>query len=98
MFGFQMRFMLRFCRPHRRRSMKRILALPEKKCGVIVEDFEWDHETWSERGKDRHARNHYPTARDAHTAAEIAERTTERLACAADDCVLFIGRPFRTLP
>ena len=67
----------------------KIAALPEGKFGVVVEDFEWDHETWSEAGKDRHASNHYPTSRDAHTAEEIVERTKDRFAgCAADDCVL----------
>jgi hypothetical protein len=66
---------------------KQIVA-PEGKFGVIVEDYEWDHETWSEAGKDRHAGNHYPTSRDAHTAAEIVERTKDRFACAADDCFL----------
>lgn len=64
------------------------LATPEGKFGVIVEDYEWDHVTWSEAGKDRHAGNHYPTSRDAHTAAEIVERTKDRLACAADHCFL----------
>jgi N6-adenosine-specific RNA methylase IME4/uncharacterized ParB-like nuclease family protein len=69
---------------------QRIVALPTKKYGVIVEDFEWDHVTWSEKGKDRHAGNHYPTSRDAHTAEEILERTRGRFECAADDCVLFM--------
>jgi N6-adenosine-specific RNA methylase IME4 len=65
-------------------------ALPGKKYGVIVEDFEWDQKTWSEAGKDRHASNHYPTSRDAHTAQEIVERTKDRFACGADSCVLFM--------
>lgn len=64
------------------------IAAPEGKFGVIVEDYEWDHETWSEAGKDRHAGNHYPTSRDAHTAEEIVRRTADRFACAADDCFL----------
>jgi N6-adenosine-specific RNA methylase IME4 len=68
----------------------KILALPDKKYGVILEDFEWDHETWSEAGKDRHASNHYLTSSDAHTATEIVERTKERFLCAAKDCVLFM--------
>ena len=63
------------------------LAGPKGKFGVIVEDFEWDHETWSEAGRDRAAENHYPVGRDAHTAAEIVERTKDRFVCAADDCV-----------
>jgi N6-adenosine-specific RNA methylase IME4 len=74
-----------------RKLGSRQLAAPEGKFGVIVEDFEWDHETWSEAGKDsRHASNHYEVATDAHTAEEIVARTTERFQCAADDCVLFM--------
>jgi N6-adenosine-specific RNA methylase IME4 len=69
---------------------QRQLAAPEGKFGVIVEDFEWDHETWSERGRDRAAENHYPVSRDAHTAAEIVARTADRFAYAADDCVCFM--------
>jgi N6-adenosine-specific RNA methylase IME4 len=69
---------------------ERQLAAPEGKFGVIVEDYEWDHETWSEAGKDRHAGNHYPTSRDAHTAEEIVRRTADRFACADDNCVLWM--------
>jgi N6-adenosine-specific RNA methylase IME4 len=68
----------------------RIIAAPEGKFGVIVEDYEWDHVTWSEAGKDRHAGNHYPVSRDAHTAEEIVERTKDRFACAAEDCVFYM--------
>lgn len=69
----------------------RQLALPDKKFGVILEDFEWDEEVYSrESGMDRHASNHYPTAHDAHTPEEIVERTRERFLCAAPDCVLFM--------
>lgn len=68
----------------------RQLAAPEGKFGVIVEDFEWDHVTWSEKGKDRAAENHYPVSRDAHTAAEIVERTKDRFAVADDNCVCFM--------
>ena len=78
-------------RAQRERDLSaKILALPEKKYGVVLEDYEWDHETWSERGKDRHASNHYSTSADAHTAEEIVARTKERFDCAADDCVLFM--------
>jgi len=31
-----------------------------------------------------------PVSEDAHTAQEIVERTKDRLACAADDCALFM--------
>ena len=68
---------------------QRQLAEPQGKCGVIVEDFEWDDMPWSrETGMDRHASNHYETADDAHTAEEIIARTSARFAWAADDCFL----------
>jgi N6-adenosine-specific RNA methylase IME4 len=58
---------------------------------VIVEDFEWDFVVRSRQtGMDRHAANHYPVSEDAHTAEEIVERTRDRFACAAADCVLFM--------
>lgn len=68
----------------------KVSALPDEKFGVIVEDFEWDHVTWSEAGRDRAAENHYPVSKDAHTAAEIVERTKERWACADDRCVAYM--------
>jgi N6-adenosine-specific RNA methylase IME4 len=69
----------------------RQLALPTKKYGVVVEDFEWDFKVYSrETGMDRHASNHYPTSTNAHEPAEIVERTKDRLACAAEDCALFM--------
>lgn len=81
----------------RRASRERIagLAMPAGKFGVIVEDFEWDHETWSEKGRDRAAENHYAVSTDAHSAAEIVERTKERFACAAENCVLFTWCPLQ---
>jgi N6-adenosine-specific RNA methylase IME4 len=70
------------------------LALPELKFNVVVEDFEWDFQPYSRvTGMDRHAANHYAVSEDAHTAAEIVERTRERFTCAADDCVLFMWVP-----
>lgn len=67
----------------------RIMALPTKKYGLIVADDEWDHEPWSrETGMDRHASNHFETAKDAHKAEELHERTKARFECAADDCLL----------
>jgi ParB-like chromosome segregation protein Spo0J len=70
---------------------RKILAMPEKKYGVAIEDFEWDHEPWSRKtGMDRHPANHYPTAADAHTPVEIVARTAERFKCLADDCVLYM--------
>jgi len=67
------------------------LALPDKKFGVIVSDDEWDTKPYSrETGMDRNAANHYPTAIDAQTAAQMHERTKDRFLCAADDCVNFM--------
>ena len=78
-------------RAERERALAgKILELPDKEYGVILEDYEWDHETWSEAGKDRHASNHYLTSTDAHTAAEIVERTRNCFLCAAKNCVLFM--------
>ncbi|MEH2705205.1 MT-A70 family methyltransferase [Bradyrhizobium elkanii] len=69
---------------------RRLQALPEKNFGVAIEDFEWDHATWSrETGTERHPSMHYETAEDAHTPEEIVARCAERFACLADDCVLF---------
>jgi N6-adenosine-specific RNA methylase IME4/ParB-like chromosome segregation protein Spo0J len=69
---------------------RRLRQMPEKHFGVVLEDFEWDHEPWSrETGMDRHPANHYPTAADAHTPEEIVARTAERFKCAADICVLY---------
>lgn len=67
----------------------KLLAAPKVKAGCIVEDFEWDHVTWSDKGRDRAAENHYIVARDAHTAAEVVERTRVRMECAADNCVIW---------
>jgi N6-adenosine-specific RNA methylase IME4 len=68
-----------------------VLAYANKTHSVFVEDFEWDQEVHSrETGMDRHAATHYETASDAHTAEEIHERTKERFATAAPDCVLFM--------
>jgi N6-adenosine-specific RNA methylase IME4 len=64
---------------------------PEGVFGLILEDFEWDHATWSEAGKDsRHPSNHYQTSSDAHTAEEIVRRTAERFACADEHCILWM--------
>ncbi|WP_316165377.1 MULTISPECIES: MT-A70 family methyltransferase [unclassified Bradyrhizobium] len=69
---------------------RKIQALPEKMFGVAIEDFEWDHETWSaETGTERHPSMHYETATDAHTPEEVVARCAERFACLADDCILF---------
>jgi N6-adenosine-specific RNA methylase IME4 len=69
---------------------ERQLVEPEGVFGVIVEDFEWDHETWSEWGRDRAAENHYPVSRDAHTAQEIVARTADRFKHADANSVCFM--------
>jgi N6-adenosine-specific RNA methylase IME4 len=70
---------------------QRICTLPDRKFGVILEDFEWDFQVYDrETGMDRHAANHYPTSATAHTPEEIVERTKERFSIAADDCVLLM--------
>lgn len=66
----------------------RIRIMPDKKFGLVLEDFEWDHKPYSrETGMDRHPANHYPTSVDAHTPEEIVARTADRFACAAPDVV-----------
>jgi N6-adenosine-specific RNA methylase IME4 len=66
------------------------IAMPTRQYGVILEDFEWDDTVYSrDTGMARHASNHYETSETAHTAEEIVERTKERFACAAEDCVVF---------
>jgi N6-adenosine-specific RNA methylase IME4 len=67
------------------------LKLPTRQYNVILEDFEWDDEVRSrETGMDRHASNHFPTSKTAHTPEEIVAATRDRfVACAAPDCVVF---------
>lgn len=63
----------------------RILALPDKKYGVILADPEWRWEPWSrETGMDRAADNHYSTS----PTEVIAARDVPSIAAA--DCVVFI--------
>jgi N6-adenosine-specific RNA methylase IME4 len=63
----------------------KIVALPDKRYGVIVADPEWKDTVWSEEtGMDRHAGNHYPTS----DAAVIASRNVASIS--AKDCVLWI--------
>jgi N6-adenosine-specific RNA methylase IME4 len=76
-----------------RETASRILALPQKKYGVIYSDPEWDFEVWSrETGMDRAAANHYQTSPlDAIKARDIPS-------IAADDCVLFLWATVPILP
>ena len=63
----------------------KILALPDKKYGVILADPEWRFETWSrETGLQRAPDNHYSTSE----LNEIKSRDVASIA--ADDCVLFL--------
>jgi N6-adenosine-specific RNA methylase IME4 len=63
----------------------KILALPDKKYGVILADPEWKFETWSAKGMTMtSADNHYPTsALDAIKVRDIPS-------ISADDSVLFL--------
>jgi N6-adenosine-specific RNA methylase IME4 len=72
----------------------RIRALPETKAGLILSDFEWHFQVRSEQtGMDRHAANHYVTAKDSHTPEQIVERQRARMAVAADDCIHLMWCP-----
>jgi N6-adenosine-specific RNA methylase IME4 len=71
----------------------KILALPDKKYGVILSDPEWRFEVWSrETGLDRAADNHYSTSE----LNEIKSRDVKSIA--ADDCVLFLWATVPMLP
>lgn len=70
------------------RLAAKIRALPDVKAGLILSDFEWHFKVRSEEtGMDRHAANHYVTARDSWTPDEIVLRQRERMSIAADDCI-----------
>jgi N6-adenosine-specific RNA methylase IME4 len=72
----------------------KIRALPEIKAGLIISDFEWHFKVRSEdTGMDRHASNHYVTAKESHTPEEIVERQRERMQVAADDCIHLMWCP-----
>jgi N6-adenosine-specific RNA methylase IME4 len=72
----------------------RIRALPEVKAGLIISDFEWHFKVRSEEtGMDRHAANHYVTAREAHTPEAIVERQAARMEIAAPDCLHLMWVP-----
>ncbi len=71
----------------------KIVALPQKKYGVIVADPEWRFEPYSrETGMDRSADNHYPTSvLDAIKSRDVPS-------IAANDCVLFLWATIPMLP
>lgn len=63
----------------------RLMALPEKKYGVIYADPEWRFKAYSDAtGMDRAADNHYPTS----ALIELMQRDVRSIA--AKDCVLFM--------
>lgn len=63
----------------------RLIALPDKKYGVIYADPEWRFEPWSRAtGMDRSPDNHYPTS----CLEVIAARDVASIA--AKDCALFL--------
>jgi N6-adenosine-specific RNA methylase IME4 len=71
----------------------KILALPDKRYGVILADPEWRFEPYSrETGMDRAPENHYPTS----TIETIAARPVADIA--ADDCVLALWGTQPMLP
>jgi N6-adenosine-specific RNA methylase IME4 len=63
--------------------------------GLIVTDCEWQFETWSEKGKDRAADNHYPTT---PTEELIEQRAAMVRKIAANDCVLYVWATVPMLP
>jgi N6-adenosine-specific RNA methylase IME4 len=72
----------------------RIRALPEIKAGLILSDFEWHFKVRNEdTGMDRHAANHYVTAKEASTPEQIVERQRERMSIAADDNIHLMWCP-----
>ncbi|MGJ4888912.1 MT-A70 family methyltransferase [Bradyrhizobium sp. HKCCYLRH3099] len=73
---------------------QRIATLPVIKAGLILSDFEWHFQVYSEAtGMDRHAANHYLTAAECDTPEAIVERQRERMQVAADNCVHFMWVP-----
>lgn len=72
----------------------RIRALPDIKAGLVLSDFEWHFKVFSEEtGMDRHASNHYVTAKEASTPEAIVERQRERMQVVADDCIHLMWCP-----
>jgi len=63
----------------------KIMALPDKRYGVIYADPEWLDEVWSEEtGQDRAPANHYPVQSEEIIAARDVPSIS------AKDCVLFL--------
>jgi len=77
---------------HERELAEKIYALPNKRCGVIYVDPPWKFKTWSEKGLNASADNHYATSE----LAEIMALDIDRIA--ADDYVLFLWATVPMLP
>ncbi len=63
---------------------KQLMALPNKRYGVILSDDEWKQEVWSEKGMLKSAANHYPVS-DIE-----ALKVRDYASISADDCVYFM--------
>lgn len=71
----------------------KIIALPDRRYGVIYADPEWKFKTYSEEGKlETSAEMHYPTS----DLQEIKDRDVESIS--ADDAVLFLWATVPMLP
>jgi N6-adenosine-specific RNA methylase IME4 len=76
-----------------RELAEKLIALPEKKYGVIYADPEWRWEAYSEKGLDAaSADNHYRTS----TTEAIKSRDVAKIA--AKDCLLFLWATVPMLP
>jgi N6-adenosine-specific RNA methylase IME4 len=74
---------------------EKIIALPDKRCGVIYADPEWHFETYSVEGTlGTSAQDHYPTS-DLETIKARVELIDK---IAAKDCVLFLWATVPMLP
>jgi N6-adenosine-specific RNA methylase IME4 len=80
-------------RAHELALADKILALPDKKYGVILADPEWKWEAWSEKGLTKTSPgNHYSTS----DLEKIKARDVASIA--AQDCVLFLWATVPLLP
>jgi N6-adenosine-specific RNA methylase IME4 len=76
--------------PERCTNLDFLIASGEK-FGAILADPPWMFRTWSDKGKDRSAENHYPVmGLDAIAALPVRE-------LAANDCVLFLWSTWPTI-
>ena len=79
-------------RKQRRETREKAVAqtLADGMFGIVVEDYEWDQQTYSDKGRNKHASNTYETSIDAHTAEQIVARTKDRFRCVAKHALLFM--------